>query len=124
MQGNCRRRTGHLSLTSELHSEGLQALARLYCSDKQRLGHVPYTVPTLMMPSPPSEGLAARQPPLPCSAVSRVRELTSSMVSRTRKVTFLHVSGSSNTSAAEIWRCTYNDPADSSICLSTARRSI
>ena len=45
VQGNHRRRTGPLALASEPHSEGLQALARLYCSSKQRLGYVPSRTP-------------------------------------------------------------------------------
>ena len=95
VQGNCRRRTGHLSLAPEQHSEGLQALARLFCSDKQRLGYVPYEVPRLMVLSMPSEGLPTFL----------------------ARLTMDHGSGSSNTSAAEVWLCTTNDSADSSIVL-------
>ena len=100
MQGHCRRRTGHLPLAPEPHSEGLQALARLYCSDKQRLGYVPYTVPTLMMRmSLPSEGLATFL----------------------ARLTIEHGSGSSKTSAAEVWRCTSNDSSASPLVLKSSK---
>ncbi len=97
VQGNCRRRTGHLSLAPEPHSEGLQALARLYCRDKQQLGYEPPAVPAPVMLSPPSERLATFL----------------------ARLTIEH--GSSNMSAAEVWRCTTIDSAGSSIVLKSSR---
>ena len=84
MQGDRRRRTGHLFLAAQPDSEGLQALARLYCSDKQQLGYVSPTVPSPVKLTPPSTK----------SAQFLVR------------LNIERGSCSSNTSAAEAWHCT------------------
>ena len=83
VQGSHRRRTGHLCLAPQPDSAGLQALACLYCSDKQQLGYVPPLVPAPVLLSEPSAKLATFL----------------------GRLTIEHSSCSSNTSAAEVWRC-------------------
>ena len=83
VQGSHRRRTGHLFLGPQPDSEGLQALARLYCSDQQQLGYVAPSVPAPVLLSEPSATLATFL----------------------GRLTIEHGSCSSNTSAAEVWRC-------------------
>ena len=83
VQGSHRRRTGHLFLGPQPDSDGLQALARLYCSDMQQLGYVPPSVPAPVLLSEPSAHLATFL----------------------GRLTIKHGSCSSNTSAAEVWRC-------------------